>query len=65
MFFSFPPYFLFFYFFSFYMPSVTANRYSKIYNFASFDFKAFFIIIIWMGRQLVFCDKSSNFLSDE
>lgn len=46
------------------MPSVTAYRYSKIYNFASFDFKTFFIII-WMGRQLVFCDKSSNFPSDE
>lgn len=29
------------------MPSVTVKRYSKTFNFASFDFKAFFLE--WVG----------------
>lgn len=31
------------------MPSVTVKRYSKIFNFASFDFKAFLLLFEWVG----------------
>lgn len=41
--------FSFFLLFSFYMPSVTVKRYSKIFNFASFDFKVFLLLFEWVG----------------
>lgn len=36
--------------FSFYMPSVTVKRYYKIFNFPSFDFKAFLLLLFeWVS----------------
>lgn len=48
------------------MPSVTVKRYSKTFNFASFDFKAFFFFE-WVGswcsvtRAVIFFPMNSLF----